>query len=345
MNVKIDFDDIISLLATKSGKDRCLSESFLKELINTVNKQLLAGECITIDGLGLFTLNERENLVVDDQSKTGRMFYFYPDPKLVEAVNKPFSAFEVTELIDTVSFEDIISVNELSIDNKTESMEWIEFKEETSSLNELEVKPILSIEPQIEETCIDQHSVKTNKLELVLAGLVLFLFISLSFFVWIIYNNSSYQFQPNTEEDTTISNNEIEPDNLDVHTLLLDTAFIEIRSDSSNETTDKGLLKLTDSLQVADSLVQVNMKPIDEKYIATEVIKKGSTLTALALKYYDHKIFWVYIYEANKTRIDDPNNIRIGTKINLPNPEIYDIDARNKKSRLKAIQKQKELIE
>lgn len=345
MNTKIDLDDIISLIATKSGKERCLCESFLKELINTFNKQLIAGECITIDGLGVFTLNKQEYLVDDDQSKAGMIFSFYPDPILVETVNKPFSAFEVTELIDSVSFTDIASVKELSIDNKTESVEWIEINKETPISNESEVEPVLSDKFPIEELHIMQHSIKTNKIELALAGLVLFLFISLSFFVWIIYNNSNYQFQTTTEEDTTISNNEIEPDNLDVYTLLLDTAFIEIRSDSSNETTDKRLLKLTDSMQIIDPLVQVNMKPIDEKYIETEVIKEGSTLTALALKYYDHKIFWVYIYEANKTRIDDPNNIRIGTKINLPKPETYDIDARNKKSRLKAIQKQKELLE
>ena len=343
MNMKIDFDDVISLLATKSGKDRSLCESFLKELIKTFNTQLLAGESISIEGLGVFKLDEQKHLVVNDQSTLGRMFSFYPDSKLIETVNKPFSAFEVTELIDSVSFEDLVSVNELSIDNKTESIEWIEIKEETSPLNEPEVKSILPEEPLIEETHMTQHSVKTNKLELILAGLVLFLFISLSFFIWIIYNNSGYQFQLNTEEDTILSKNEIETDSLAVHTLLLDTAFIEIRSDSTNQITDKSLLKLSDSLIIADSIPKV--KTVAEKYIATEVIIKGSTLTALALKYYDHKIFWVYIYEANKTRIDDPNNIRIGTEIKLPMPETYDIDARNKNSRLKAIQKQKELLE
>ena len=339
MNMKIDFDDIITLLATQSGKDRVLCESFLKELINTFNTQLLAGESIPIEGLGVFKLNEKTHFVDEDQSKSGRMFSFYPDPKLIETVNKPFSAFEVTELIDSVSFEDVISVNELSIDNKTESIEWIEIKKESFPLNEPEVKPILFIESRIEETYIVQDSVKTNKLELILAGLVLFLFISLSFFVWIIYNNSSSQFQFNIEDDTIISKNEIETDTPAMHTLLLDTAFIEIRSDSANQLADESLLALSDSIP------KVNIETVVEKYIATEVIIKGSTLTALALKYYDHKIFWVYIYEANKTRIDDPNNIRIGTKIKLPKPETYDIDARNKKSRLKAIQKQKELLD
>ena len=343
MNTKIDFDDLISLVAAKSGKERYLCESFVKDLINTFNKQLITGECITIDGLGVFTLNKRADLVDDDQLKEGRMFSFYPDLRLVEAVNKPFSAFEVTELIDSALFKDIVSVKELSIDIKTESIEWIEIKEEPIISNE--PKAILSEQPPINESCTVQHSVKTNKLEFVLAGLVLFLFISLSFFIWIIYNNSSYQLQNNTEEYKTISKNEIKQADLDLHTLLLDTAFIELCSDSANEITDKRFMNRTDSILIADSTVKNNVKSVTEKYIATEVIKRGSTLTALALKYYDHKIFWVYIYEANKIRIDDPNNIRIGTIINLPIPETYGIDARNKESRLSAIQKQKEILE
>lgn len=70
--------------------------------------------------------------------------------------------------------------------------------------------------------------------------------------------------------------------------------------------------------------------------IATEVMKPGSRLTVLALKYYGDKIFWVYIYDANSKKIRNPNNIPVGTVLEIPSKERYDIDATNRESLNKA---------
>ena len=60
-------------------------------------------------------------------------------------------------------------------------------------------------------------------------------------------------------------------------------------------------------------------KPREYKeFIATETMEDGTTLTILALKYYGHKVFWVYIYEANKAKIPNPAVIRPGTKVAIP---------------------------
>ena len=60
--------------------------------------------------------------------------------------------------------------------------------------------------------------------------------------------------------------------------------------------------------------------------IATEIIRKGTRLAFFAKQYYGHPDFWVYIYEANKEVIDDPNNILMGTKVKIPklSPELID---------------------
>ena len=60
--------------------------------------------------------------------------------------------------------------------------------------------------------------------------------------------------------------------------------------------------------------------------IAIEVIRKGTRLAFFAKQYYGHPDFWVYIYEANKEVIDDPNNILMGTKVKIPklSPELID---------------------
>ena len=52
-------------------------------------------------------------------------------------------------------------------------------------------------------------------------------------------------------------------------------------------------------------------------------IKHGDRLTVIALEYYGNKLFWVYIYQHNKAVIKDPNNVPIGTVIEIPAPESY----------------------
>jgi len=62
-------------------------------------------------------------------------------------------------------------------------------------------------------------------------------------------------------------------------------------------------------------------------FIASERIKSGSRLTIMSKRYYGNKDFWVYIYEANKSRIPNPDNIPVGTIIQIPNlnPRLVDV--------------------
>ena len=66
----------------------------------------------------------------------------------------------------------------------------------------------------------------------------------------------------------------------------------------------------------------------------------GTTLTQIALDYYGNKVFWVYIYEHNKSRINDPHRVPIGTELQLPAPSAYGIDSKNAASLQRAAQKQ-----
>jgi nucleoid DNA-binding protein len=62
------------------------------------------------------------------------------------------------------------------------------------------------------------------------------------------------------------------------------------------------------------------------EFIATETASEGTWLTMLSLKYYGHKLFWVYIYEANKNKLRDPGVLPPGTKIRIPklDPRLID---------------------
>ena len=71
----------------------------------------------------------------------------------------------------------------------------------------------------------------------------------------------------------------------------------------------------------------------------TDVVTSQIVLTTLSEKYYGSPWFWVYIYEENVKRgiINDPNNIRPGTRVVIPPAEQYGID-RNDKAALKKAQ-------
>lgn len=75
------------------------------------------------------------------------------------------------------------------------------------------------------------------------------------------------------------------------------------------------------------------------EFIGSERIKAGSRLTLMSKRYYGNKDFWVYIYEANRDHISDPDNIPVGTLIKFPKLDSRLIDATNPR----CIQKAKEL--
>ena len=92
--------------------------------------------------------------------------------------------------------------------------------------------------------------------------------------------------------------------------------------------------------QAQKPVVATSGKIIDKVKIGT-----GDRLTLISLKYYGHKFFWVYLYEANKDVIKNPNNVPVGTTIKIPSPEVYGIDAHDKASVAKAAALQAKIIE
>jgi len=56
----------------------------------------------------------------------------------------------------------------------------------------------------------------------------------------------------------------------------------------------------------------------DENLLLTEEITEGSRLAWIAKKHYGNKVYWPYLYEANKDRITNPSKIAIGTPIRVP---------------------------
>lgn len=81
--------------------------------------------------------------------------------------------------------------------------------------------------------------------------------------------------------------------------------------------------------QPADTLTYLKQERSYDEFIASEQITKGERLEMLALKYYGDTVFWVYIFEANKERIDNPDMLMDGTLIRVPKLDHRMIDLKN----------------
>ena len=66
-------------------------------------------------------------------------------------------------------------------------------------------------------------------------------------------------------------------------------------------------------------------------FLATEKMVVGSQLTKFAKKYYGNVNFWVYIYEANKSKISNPDNVPTGIDIKIPKLDKRLVDPEDKK--------------
>ena len=108
-------------------------------------------------------------------------------------------------------------------------------------------------------------------------------------------------------------------------------------SDNKKNTTEKAPV----AEEKAKTTPATTEKIIPEKVRMTA----GLSLRQVAETYYGDAVFWVYIYEFNKERIKNYNNIPVGTDIRMPLPRTYGIDAKSKSSIQKATTKQSELYD
>ena len=67
-----------------------------------------------------------------------------------------------------------------------------------------------------------------------------------------------------------------------------------------------------------------------------ETAKQGTTFYGLAEKYYGNRVFWIYIYLANRPGIPYPTSIKPGMSVVIPQAETLGIDAADPESVSKA---------
>lgn len=380
MNNRLTIQDLAGLLAEYTGKDKNSSERFLREFIAVVSEGVYTDKLVKVKGIGTFKIipvekresihvNTGERFVIPEHYK----FSFLPDKELRELVNKPFSFFETTELRENVDFTDMdVVLDEPDIketeDESIEEMipeekhlpeeEPVVFSEEGSAVPPEEDPVVFSEEepagqPEDEgmdtlEPVVDEHSdssgpdspseevetgpdaerkkPRTKRIAVV----SMFVFLLMLFNIGL-YLNRAYFFKKGKEP------------------LRIDTVFPKGETVATEAVPDTTIVFANEdsSQTVGETTVEnpeVEPEAVSPKVIARVKIESGSRLTLISLKYYGSKLFWVYLYEYNRAVITDPNNVPIGTVIEVPAPEMYGIDRRDRSSIEKAAARQTEIL-
>lgn len=380
MNNRLTIQDLAGLLAEYTGKDKNSSERFLREFIAVVSEGVYTDKLVKVKGLGTFKIipvEKRESIHVN----TGERFVipghykfsFLPDKELRELVNKPFSFFETTELGENVDFSDMDVVpdepeikeaedesveevmpeeNHLSeedsvVPSKEElvvpSEEEPAVPKEEEPAGQPEDEGVDTLEPVVDErpedsepdspseeaeTCPDAERKKPRTKRIAVVSVFVFLLILFNIGL---YLNRACFFE---KEKETLKVDTVFPKGEIVATeVVADTATVFAKEDSArivSETTEEK--------------PAVKPEAASPEVIARVKIEPGSRLTLISLKYYGSKLFWVYLYEYNKNVIKDPNNVPIGTVIEVPAPEMYGIDRRDRSSIEKAAARQTEIL-
>ena len=380
MNNRLAIQDLAGLLAEYTGKDKNSSERFLREFIAVVSEGVYTDKLVKVKGLGTFKIipvekresihvNTGERFVIPEHYK----FSFLPDKELRELVNKPFSFFETTELRENVDFTDMdVVLDEPDIketeDESIEEMipeekhfpeeEPVVFSEEGSAVPPEEDPVVFSeeepagqpedegmdtLEPVVDErsdssgpdspseeveTGPDAERKKPRTKRIAVVSMFVFL---LMLFNIGLYLNRAYFFKKGKEP------------------LRIDTVFPKGETIATEAVPDTTIVFANEdsSQTVGETTVEnpeVEPEAASPKVIARVKIEPGSRLTLISLKYYGSKLFWVYLYEYNRAVITDPNNVPIGTVIEVPAPEMYGIDRRDRSSIEKAAARQTEIL-
>lgn len=310
MNERLNISDLAGLLAAYTGKDKKETELFLKELLLVISDALLEERIVKVKGLGTFKVvqvEERESVHVNTGERfvipAHSKFTFTPDKELRELVNKPFSSFETTELNDGVVFSEE--------QNNMPEEEEDEERDETNQTNQTD---------QSEKTPSSAPPERRSG-TLVFIGLFLVACI-IGVFYFLNFNQKKTDNIKDIkrQERTVVKSASVEQEKIE-----------EIFPADSLSSAEQPIVDTIDIVpQKAKEPVKVKIVP-------------DTRLTLIALEHYGHKAFWVYIYEHNKNIITNPNNIRIGTELVLPDPALYGIDAKNPESVAKAKAKQAEI--
>lgn len=326
MNHKLLLQDLVDQLSEAGNIKKKEAEEFLRELFKASEETLFSGESVKVKGLGVFKLiqvDARKSVNVSTgkeiEIKAHYKLAFTPDPSLKELINKPYEHLEPVEL-DTVMKPETPIIREESVPHRV--------KEETipSEMDAPVHSEKVRKQKSVKEVAEGKSDKKKFSTEMLIWSIFLLLLAGLGTWSW--YSNEAQKkedairikalqkmdsLQALNKQDSSI---QTIGDSLKA--MAKDTTSIQITPKKEAKATEQEIKSAT------------TKEPAAKEAIPSSItVKPGHRLTKLSEKYYGHKIFWVYIYEANKSIIKNPNVLPVGATIVIPKADSKKINPNN----------------
>ena len=345
MNDRLNMQDLTDELAESHGMSRRNAESFVRDFFVLIAEALERDKYVKVKGFGTFKLIEvdtRESVDVNTgehiEIQGHNRISFTPDPTLKDAVNKPFSAFE-TVVLDSPAAEETPSDEAPAIETPAEEttgsdtakphVEEPKPQEETEETTEQQA-PVATEQPSpdVAELMLSEKKKReiARKAEPssvpVLAILAMVVILGCIGFVAYLY----YPDFTSGREDTPAQQIEnAEPaDNGD-------TAAGQAGAEAStpNAAVAQGAADTVATAAqpkqepVVKEAISVQRLTVGTSYtpngvLATYTVKRGESLSDIAAHFYGGRSFYTYIVDYNKDKIKNPDNVPVGTELQIP---------------------------
>lgn len=363
-NEVVVFADLVALLAKSTGTTEALCDSFLRELLALGVEKLTSGNDFLVKGLGTFrqidgeVVFEIDNSFADELNSAFDCFEpielddDFDEELFGEAEQETAQPTEPVQPTTEESEDELpplpadepetyepqpedISIDEPQVDEPDVLPPPIP---EEDRLQPSEVSVAETEEPSTDETIkeADSDANTTNtatpdydaeygydddsssskpRWQLFVYGIVCGIVVAV-----IAYFASAYfGILPTTQEQNVVVDTQI-PSVAD-DTVVIDTIY-----PIKPHTVDTVSAQDADEAKVVETEKEPEAKPVTCK------VQASTTLCDLARRYYGDYHFWIYIYQENREKIKDPNNLHSGIVLVIPPAEKYGIDANNQAS-------------
>ena len=327
---KISNQELVEELAAKLDITKRAAEDFVKTFWGTIEETLLSGDSVKIKDFGTFrpqlmdarksvNVTTGEEMIIPGYTKVN----FTPETSLKDLVNEPFAHLEAVALDEVENIGGDggnmrhFSEQATEIKNIISDIEALSSKKENEPEQENEMKITLKTESEMKDENIENQPVQSeNKAELTTNESLDDLFYEESsrkkrlWFIIILC--------------ILIAGG--------VVVFFACPELVEKLKFWDKQAPEEVVIKveeIVEPVEINDLKVLFDTPRVYNEYLATVKLPEGSRLARLALLYYGHPYFWIYIYEANKDKIKNPNRVPAGMLIRVPkvNPQL--IDANN----------------
>lgn len=351
MNRKIPFQDLAGLIAAKAATDREEAEKFAKTFFELIAETLVRGESVRIKGLGTFAPSD------DGENPVS----FTPDHDLADTVNAPFALFEPEIVGDDISEADLAAATAAGASEpepepvaEPEPTPEPEPEPESTPVPEADVTPTIpSASAAPSDTVPDEATpapapaktpavptpIEEDTEEFVTIqpessgpgfgwGFVTGLIVGLAVGACGIYFALDYLF-PTPARQTPVEVVEMAEISEPAAPAPTDSAAFTpaVAADMPASKPEQQPATVADTPEAPAPAPVATPQSTAQAAPVKDTVKAGYLLNDMARKHYGSKVFWVYIYEENKSKIKNPNRVNAGTVLTIPAPEKYGINA------------------